>query len=102
MNDQEGSLPERGGKLGGRAHQQTLFHKAVPVGEKSLVWKKTHPLALAANTLLRTHIHPLPSNPLNPDYPQHALRVTHTPFIHSEAIGHSYTHSWAIPTAHTA
>ena len=42
MNDQEGRLPERGGKLGGRAHQQTLLHKAVRMGEKTLVWKKTH------------------------------------------------------------
>lgn len=71
-------------------------------GREEPVRKKTHPLALAANTLLRTHIHPLPSNPLNPNYPQHALRVTHTPFIHSQATGHSYTHSWAMPTAHTA
>lgn len=67
MNEQEGSLPERGGKLVGRAHQQTLLHKAVRVGEKSLVWTKNHPLALAANTLLSTHIHPLPSCPLGPD-----------------------------------
>ena len=67
VNEQEGSLPEKGGKLVERAHQQTLLHKAVQVGEKSLVWKKNHPLDLAANTLSSTHIHPLPSYPLNPD-----------------------------------
>lgn len=64
----QGSLPERAGKLvGGRAYQQTPLPKAVGVDEKTLVWKKNHPLTLAVNTWLCTHIHSLSSCPFNPD-----------------------------------